>query len=112
MIKSATEINEQYGEKRKKLGIKKKIITSDTPFARKYLKNYNTEITEVRFIPCEFFIFSTPSTLEIYDGKLSYVTIDEKQKIGVLIHDRNMFMLHKQLFEFAWQCAKTLEQLS
>lgn len=112
MIKSATEINEKYGEKRKRLGIKKKIITSDTPFARKYLKDYNTEITEVRFIPHESFVFSTPSTLEIYDGKLSYVTINDKQKTGVLLHDRNMYMLHKQIFEFTWQCAKSLDQLS
>lgn len=111
-MKHATELNEHYGEKRKKAGIKKKTIVPDTPFARKYLKNYNTEITEVRFIPKEFFPFATASTLEIYDGKLSYLTVDEKTKIGVLLHDRNIFMLHKQLFEFTWSQAKTFDQLS
>ncbi|MEI8344397.1 MAG: helix-turn-helix domain-containing protein [Candidatus Moraniibacteriota bacterium] len=111
-MKYATEINERYGEKRKKAGIKKRTIAPDTPFARKYLENYNTEVTEVRFIPKKFFPFTTASSLEIYDGKLSYVTIDEKTKIGVLLHDRNIFLLHKQLFEFTWSQAKTFEQLT
>jgi len=111
-MKYASEINKLYGEKRKKVGIKKKTLVPDTPFARKYLKEYNTEITEVRFMPKEFFPFPTSSTLEIYDGKLSYLTIDEKTKIGVLLHDRNIFILHKQLFEFAWSQAKTFEQLT
>ncbi len=107
-MKYASEINTRYGAKRKKLGIKKKTIVPDTPFARKFFKEYNTEITEVRFVPKQFFPLATPSTLEIYDGKLAYVTVNETTKMGVLLHDPNMFVLHKQLFEFAWSCAKTV----
>ena len=47
--------------------------------------------------------------LQIYDGKVLYATIDDKQKIGVLIHDRNLFMLLKQVFEFTWQSANKNE---
>lgn len=111
-MRSAEKTNERYGKKRKKLGIKKRIISPDTPFSRRYLASYNTDITEARLIPKEFFPFSTPSSLEIYDGKLSYVTIDEKSKIGVLLHDRNIYLLQKQFFEFAWKMAKPLSELS
>lgn len=111
-MKYASSENEDFGKHREKLGIKKKIIVPDSAFARKYLKNYLNEITQVRFIDKSFFPFGTASTLEIYDGKLSYITVDDKIKLGVLLHDRNIFMLHKQLFEFTWSQAKSFDQLS
>ncbi len=108
-MKYMKDINETYAKKRKNITLHKKILTPDTPFARKFFANYIGDLNENRFIPKEFFPFGTPSMLQIYDGKVMYATIDDKQKIGVLIHDRNLFMLLKQVFEFTWQSANQNE---
>lgn len=109
-MKYMQKINEEYAKKRKGVSLHKKMITPDTQFARKFFSNYMNDLNENRFIPKSFFPFGTSSMLQIYDGKILYATVDDKQKIGVLIHDRNLFMLLKQIFEFTWHCADIAEK--
>jgi sugar-specific transcriptional regulator TrmB len=104
--KYVSKINHDYVQKREKLGIKKMGIVIDSPFTRKYLKDYHREITDTRFIDYKLFPFNT--VMQIYDDKISYVTLSEKNKIGILIEDKNICQMHKSLFEFTWQHAKPL----
>ncbi len=107
--KYVSKINSDYVEKREKLGIKKMGIVIDSPFTRNYLKDYHREITDTRFINHKLFPFNT--VMQIYDDKISYVTLSENNKIGILIEDKNIYQMHKSLFEFAWSKAKTMDQL-
>ncbi len=107
--KYANKLNKEYVEKRKKLGVKKRGIVKDSPFSRNFLKNYFTDITENRFISGELFPFNT--LLQIYDNKIAYATLSKESMIGVIIEDKNIYQLHKSLFENTWQNAKTLDQL-
>lgn len=95
------DINEDYIKKRERLQIKKKGIVLDTPFARNYLKNYHRKITDTKFIKYNAPPFQT--IMQIYDNKISYITLDPQKMVGVLIQDPHIYQMHKYLFEFLWE---------
>lgn len=100
VVKYINKINQEYSKKRDALNIKKRVIFIDSPFTRDYLKNYHRETTFMKFINYKLYPFN--SVMQIYDGKVSYITLSEASKIGVIIEDKNIYQMHKSLFEFAW----------
>lgn len=50
ILKYIPKINEEYSQKREKLGIKKKGLMLDTIHSREIIKSYLTDITETKFI--------------------------------------------------------------
>ncbi len=109
IVKHMDKINKEYVKKRDKLGIKKKIILVDTPFNRQYLKDYYPQTTDVRFIDHRLYPFS--SVIQIYDNKVSYITLTTANKIGIIIEDPNIYQTNRSIFEFVWAKAKTINQL-
>jgi len=99
------EINKEYVKKRERRGIKKKGIVLDTPFARQFLKGYYPGITETRLIKTETPPFET--VMQIYDNKISYITLSDTNIIGVIIEDRRIYAMHKHLFDYLWERAET-----
>lgn len=101
--KRIPEINASYTARREKLQIHKKGILPDTPIAREILKTYHSTITEAKLIklPLESF----PTVMQIYDGKVSYITFSDKDMIGTIIEDRHIYEMHKALFEYLWSTA-------
>ena len=95
------EINKWYVEQREKKGIKKRGILLDTPEARKILSSYYKNITDSRLIK----IISSPfeSVMQIYDGKVSYITLSNRQLIGIIVEDQAVYEMHKALFNFTWE---------
>lgn len=98
--KNLKEINDTYSKKREKLGIKKRIIIADTPFNRNFLKHFNSQTTEFKFFPPEFYNFN--SGVQIYDGKVSYQVISPENKMSIVIEDQNIYQMNKLLFEYLW----------
>jgi hypothetical protein len=95
-------VNKKYVKKRNDLKLKKKGIALDTPFTRKFLKDYYPGITETKLIDTK----DAPdfqTVMQIYDGKISYLTLSEKKKMGVIIEDRHIYNMHKYLFEYLWK---------
>jgi len=99
-------VNEDYVKKRDKFGVRKKAILLDTPFAREFLKDYHRETTDLRLIKHDSPPFHT--VMQVYDNKVSYITLSEKEMIGVIIEDPYIFEMHKYLFEFSWGKAEPL----
>jgi len=93
-------INQAYAQKREKIGIKKKIIVADTPFNRNFFQHFNSETTELRFLPPEFYHFN--SGIQIYDNKVSYQVISAENKMAIIIDDQNVYNMNKLLFEYIW----------
>ncbi len=98
-------INEEYVKKRERLGIMKKMITVDGEYIRRKVKTYNPKVSEVRVIPSQYPFFSV---MQIYGNKVSYLTLDEKNMIGIIIDDPALAKMHKTLFEYTWSVAKPL----
>ncbi len=94
------KINELYVSKREKLGIKKRGIIYDTPQNREIAAKYHTNITSSRFIPWK--IAPTQSIMQIYDGKVSYLTLTPESMIGIIIEDPHIYATHKALFDSTW----------
>jgi HTH-type transcriptional regulator, sugar sensing transcriptional regulator len=102
------KFNEEYAKKRDKLHLVKKGLVVDSLFSREYLKSYHKETTDIKFIPINHF----GTIMEIYENKVSYVSMSDSKMIGVIIEDKNIFEMHKTLFEFNWENAKTFDQLA
>jgi sugar-specific transcriptional regulator TrmB len=99
------DINKEYVKKRDRLDIHKKMITYDSEYIRQRVKSFNPAKTQVRVID-KSVPFAT--VMQIYDGKVSYFTLDEKRIIGVVIADYHIYQMHKSLFEYTWEKAKPL----
>ncbi len=95
------EINDEYARKRERLGIKKKIIVSDSEENRKFFEGFDNEITQVKFIKKEYYPFKTG--MQIYNNKVSYQTLEKENNIAVIIEDRNIYQMHKLFFEYMWE---------
>jgi len=102
------DINKEYTKKRDTRNLKKKIIFSDTPYTRDTLKNYHTKTTESRIIQ-DLSNFYT--VVQIYDNKISYVTISDDVKIGIIIENTEIYKTNRVLFEAAWENALTMDQI-
>jgi predicted transcriptional regulator len=97
------DINKQYVGQRSKSEIKKKMITVDSAYIRDHAKSFDKTTTTVRVInsPAPF-----TTIMQIYDTKVSYITLQGKTIISVLIDNPNISKMHKMLFETMWQTAK------
>jgi hypothetical protein len=94
------DINEEYYNKRIKKNIMKKILVTDTPFARDFFKETKSELTEIRFLPKELKNFETG--MQIYNGKVGYFTTRENNLISVIIEDKDLCQMHKNIFNYLW----------
>ncbi len=103
------KFNEKFAKKREKLNIHKRAIVVDSPFARDHFLTVPIESTnEIRFID-----ELSPQTvlLQIYDNKIAYISIEGENKLAVLIEDKNIYQMHRAIFEHNWKHATTVEQL-
>src|SRR3989338_7166277 len=105
MNKYYPELNRENIDTRKKLGIKRHLISIDTPYVRELAKNDNPEITERRIIDSDK-KFSV--AVQIYDNKVTYITLEPDRSIGVIIEDKAIYEMQKIIFETLWENAKRL----
>jgi sugar-specific transcriptional regulator TrmB len=100
-------VNKEYVKKRESLQKNKKLLILDTRTARNYLKNQDAKYTEARLLPKN--IQPLHTTLQIYNGKVLYLTARKDNLIGVMIEDKDIYKFHRQLFEAWWEQAEKLE---
>lgn len=96
------DINAAYAKKRDRLKLQKKILLVDSEHTTKLLENYHKTHIEIRFVP-KASHFST--IMQIYDNKISYVTLLPNRMIGVIVTDGAIYDMHKTLFERMWENA-------
>ncbi|MDD3284013.1 MAG: helix-turn-helix domain-containing protein [Patescibacteria group bacterium] len=104
MEKYMGRANDKYITKRKELKIYKRAILADTPYARDYMKDYDKEVTELRYIDGKEYPMYLE--MEIYDNKVSFMTFSDKKLIGVIIENEEIYKTQKSIFEIVWKNAK------
>lgn len=104
--KYLSDLNKKYVSERKTLNLKKKMLAVDSTYIREHVKDMDKNTTEVRIIP-KSEAFGT--VMQIYDDKISYVTVSDTKKIGVIIEDPDIAKMHKIIFQAAWEKAEVLE---
>jgi HTH-type transcriptional regulator, sugar sensing transcriptional regulator len=98
------DLNKAYVRERQKRGVKKQILSPDTPQARAELRELNDPLTEMRLLP-EQDAPQFHTAMQIYDGKVSYLTFTNDIMTGTIINDRAIYTLHRFLFEHQWKHA-------
>ncbi len=98
--KYVKNINADYVQARLKKGIAKKIIALDTAFSREHYKQSNSSLTEVRLIKASIAPFKTG--MQVYNSTVSYSSLREDSKIGIIIVDPSIAQMQRSLFEYIW----------
>jgi len=101
VTKYIPKINEEYSKLREKKNIYKKVLLLDTPRARELMSDYYTTVTETKFISPKIQEFQT--VIQIYDNKISYITLKDNSKIGIIIEDPSVYSTHRKIFDYLWE---------
>lgn len=99
------DLNKEYVGKRINNNIKKKIISTDSSIVREIAKTDDKNFTEQRIVNKKIH-FATITM--IYDNKISYITLDPKKHIGVIIEDPDIYKTNKSIFDYIWDEAEQL----
>src|SRR3989344_2315482 len=98
------EVNATYVKERARRKIAKRGFAPDTPENRSFIDAYTGEfekLTETKFIPCDQAPFKT--IMQIYDNKVSYLSLGDDNLMGIIIEDPRIYQMHKTLFEHLWR---------
>ncbi len=96
--------NARYINERVKRGIHKRIIGPDTKYIRSLQEKLSKQIVSIRLIPPPQVPFS--SIVQIYENKVSFLSFNERGRIGVIIDDPYISQMHRTLFEAQWEKAQ------
>ncbi len=96
-------LNAEYTALREDQNIKKRGLIIDSPKARDFLKTYDKKETNVKLIKSTENISLFQTVMQIYDQKVSYITLTDSYLIGIIITDQHIANTHKQLFESMWK---------
>lgn len=106
ILKYIPDINEEYSRRREKLGIKKRGFLVDTPKSREIVKYYHTDTTINKFI--KYNVMEIETIMQIYENKISYITLKENSMIGVIIDDPFIYKMQKAVFDHLWEITPNL----
>jgi sugar-specific transcriptional regulator TrmB len=79
------EINAEYVAIREDKNIKKRGLVVDSPAARKFLASYTGAVTTTKLIPSSQHLDVFQTIIQIYDNKVSYMTMSDTHLIGIII---------------------------
>ena len=97
------DLNKDYLEKRKRRSIEKRGILADTSFTRKMLAGYDTEVTDSRLVKYDH--EPSKTVIQMYDGKTSYIVMDRKDPVSIIVHDPFITASNRAIFEVVWDHA-------
>jgi sugar-specific transcriptional regulator TrmB len=87
----------KYKDERIKKNISKKMIVTDTIENREYTKN-NPTLTDFKFTKKKL-----PTAIQIYDEKVSMLTLEKDKQIGIIIEDKAISETLKNIFDEIWE---------
>lgn len=96
------KIAKKFGIKRTSRKINKKILSSDTNFARNRYKTGNSKYTQIKYFTGQLTQFNT--IVFIYDNKVAFISVED-HVVGIIIEDKNIYKFHKSMFEINWSKA-------
>lgn len=103
MFKHIKDINDEYVAEREKTNITKRSLLLDTPFAHEIYENnkYSPKSHKgYKWIDGALYPFSLE--MNIYDGKVSYITYVEDEFVGVIIENEHIYKMHDSMWNMIW----------
>jgi sugar-specific transcriptional regulator TrmB len=105
IAKYIPDLNAEYSAIREDQDVKKRGLVIDSPEARKFLKSYDGEVTHTKLISGAETTVPFQTIMQIYDNKVSYITLTDEYLVGIIITDQLIANTHKYLFESMWECS-------
>jgi hypothetical protein len=105
IAKYIPDLNAEYSAIREDQDVKKRGLVIDSPEARKFLKSYDGEVTGTKLITSTDSVVPFQTIMQIYDNKVSYITLTNEYLVGIIITDQFIANTHKYLFESLWKCS-------
>ncbi len=102
--KHIKKINDEYAKKRDRMDLKKKVLLVDSEYTHNLLKEYKKTNLDIRFVKN---VPHFATVMQIYENKVSYVTLSDEKMIGIIIQNKNIYDMHKVLFKSMWEMATT-----
>lgn len=103
MFNVVKDINDEYVAEREKTTITKRSLLLDTPFARQIYesKKYSPKSHKgYKWIPADKYPFSLE--MNIYDGRISYITYVQDDFVGVIIENEHIYRMHDSMWNLLW----------
>jgi sugar-specific transcriptional regulator TrmB len=96
-------LNAEYSTMREEINVRKRGLVVDSSAARKFLKSYDGKVTNTKLISASEGFSPFQTVVQIYDNKVSYITLTDEYLMGVIITDQYIANTHKYLFESLWK---------
>ena len=96
-------LNAKYSTLREEKDVKKRGLVIDSSAARKFLASYDGEVTHTKLISGTEATVPFQTVIQIYDNKVSYITLTDEYLVGIIITDQFIANTHKYLFESLWK---------
>ncbi len=123
MFEHVKEVNDEYVAAREKLvastapHLTKRSLLLETPFAHKVYESgsYSPKSHKgYKWLPAKDpknhpYFFSIE--MNIYDGKVSYLTYVENDLIGVIIENHHIYQMHNALWDMLWDTLPALKKI-
>ena len=103
MFDFVKDINDEYVAAREKSTVTKRSLLLETPFAHKIYESgrYSPKSHKgYKWLPHKNF-FSIE--MNIYDGKISYLTYVENDFVGVIIQNDHIYQMHNAMWDLVWE---------
>lgn len=97
------DLNAEYSTLREDKQVRKRGLVIESPQARRFLSSYTGNVTHTKLIKSEATPVSFNTVMQIYDNKISYLTLTDVYLVGVIITDQHIANTHKYLFESLWK---------
>ena len=103
MFEVIKDINDAYVAEREKSTVTKRSLLLDTEFARKIYRSgkYSPKSHKgYKWIPRALYPFTIE--MNIYDGRVSYLTYVADDLIGVIIENDHIYEMHNSMWNLVW----------
>lgn len=97
------DLNAEYSALREEKKIMKRGLVIDSPAAREFLNSYSGNVTTTKLILKSGEADAFKTIMQIYDEKVSYITLTDSYLVGIIITDKHIAQTHRYLFESMWQ---------
>jgi len=108
MFEQIKDINDDYVKEREKTNLTKRSLLLDTPFARKvYEKGKYSPKSHKGYKWIKQSLYPFALEMNIYDGKISYLTYIEDNFVGVIIENDYIYQMHESMWNLIWDLLPT-----
>lgn len=103
IAKYIPDLNAEYSAMREDKNVKKRGLVLDSALARQFLTSYDGAVTHTKLIPASEGVLALQTVMQIYDNKVSYITMTDAYMVGIIVTDQFIANTHKYLFESMWK---------